>query len=310
MWTDSPLPLHEALSGIFGSVSLASWIFLLVPQLLENYREGSAEGISLAFLVVWFIGDLANFFGAVWAGLVPTVIALAVYFCFADAILITQCLYYNFVNEQKAARQAKLIGDGSGSNDPEQPLLRHNSDNIGLPGSRRRSSVSTKRRDSSLRSPLPSIPEVETSTRNWLKNFICIILVCLAGCLGWVVAWKLGAWKPTSAEDNANPHPAVGAEILGYLSAVAYLGARIPQIVKNHRERSCEGLSLLFFMLSLLGNATYGAGILFHSIDSRYVLTNLPWLIGSLGTMFEDTLIFIQFHMYAKKEEEDSSAIE
>ncbi|MCJ1283582.1 hypothetical protein MMC26_002913 [Xylographa opegraphella] len=71
-----------------------------------------------------------------------------------------------------------------------------------------------------------------------------------------------------------------------------------------------SGLSLLFFMLSLLGNATYGAGILFHSIDSQYILTNLPWLIGSLGTMFEDTLIFIQFHMYAKKEEEDSSAIE
>ena len=162
-------------------------------------------------------------------------IALAVYFCFADAILITQCLYYNFVNEQKAARQAKLISDGSGSNDPEQPLLRHNSDNIGLPGSRRRSSVSTKRRDSSLRSPLPSIPEVENSTRNWLKNFICIILVCLAGCLGWVVAWKLGAWKPTSAEDNANPHPAVGAEILGYLSAVAYLGYVICD-TKKHLE--------------------------------------------------------------------------
>ncbi|MCJ1388803.1 hypothetical protein MMC18_001653 [Xylographa bjoerkii] len=310
MWTEPPLPLHEALSGIFGSVSLASWIFLLVPQLLENYREGSAEGISLAFLVVWFIGDLANFFGAVWAGLVPTVIALAVYFCFADAILITQCLYYNFLNERKAALQAKLVSDGSASDDPEQPLLRRNSDNIGLPGSRRRSSVSTKRRDSSLRSPLPTIAEVENSGRAWLKNAICIILICLAGCLGWVIAWKLGAWKPTSAEDDTSPHPAVGAEILGYLSAVAYLGARVPQIVKNHRERSCEGLSLLFFMLSLLGNATYGAGILFHSIDSQYVVTNLPWLIGSLGTMFEDTLIFIQFHIYAKKEDEDSSAIE
>ena len=195
-----------------------------VPQLLENYREGSAEGISLAFLIVWFIGDLANFFGAVWAGLVPTVIALAVYFCFADAILITQCLYYNYVNQQKAARQAKLMSDGSGSDDPEQPLLRHGSDNIGLPGSRRRSSLSTKRRNSSLQSPLPSIPEIETSSRNWLKNVIFILLVCLAGCLGWVVAWKLGAWTPTSAEDNSSPRPALGAEMLGYLSAVAYLG--------------------------------------------------------------------------------------
>ncbi len=40
-----------------------------VPQLIENYKSGSADGISLAFLTVWFIGDLANFFGAVWARL-------------------------------------------------------------------------------------------------------------------------------------------------------------------------------------------------------------------------------------------------
>jgi hypothetical protein len=70
---------REALSGISGSISLAAWVFLLVilpfskaekyadfpklPQLVENYKQGSAEGISLLFLAVWFIGDLANLFG-------------------------------------------------------------------------------------------------------------------------------------------------------------------------------------------------------------------------------------------------------
>ncbi|MCJ1243419.1 hypothetical protein MMC30_000616 [Trapelia coarctata] len=309
MWATSPLPLHEALSGIFGSISLASWVFLLVPQLIENYREGSAEGISLAFLAVWFIGDLANFFGAVWAGLVPTVIALAVYFCFADAVLITQCLYYNFINARKAARPEALPANGAASDDPHQPLLRRSSDNIGLPGSRRRSSASTKRRDSVLPSPLPVIPESETSSKAWFRNALSIILVCLAGSLGWFIAWKVGAWQPTPTDPDMSDHPALGAEILGYASAVAYLGARIPQIVKNYRERSCEGLSLLFFMLSLLGNATYGAGILFHLLEKQYILTNLPWLIGSLGTMAEDTIIFIQFHLYAKEEEDESSAI-
>jgi uncharacterized protein with PQ loop repeat len=48
---------------------LADTSVVQVPQLVENYRAGSADGISLAFLVVWFIGDLANFFGAVWARL-------------------------------------------------------------------------------------------------------------------------------------------------------------------------------------------------------------------------------------------------
>ena len=90
--------------------------------------------------------------------------------------------------------------------------------------------------------------------------------------------------------------------MLGYLSAMLYLGARIPQIIKNYREKSCEGLSLLFFLLSLLGNLTYGAGILAHSLDRQYVLTNVPWLLGSLGTMVEDVAIFIQFHLYRPTE--------
>ena len=173
---------------------------------------------------MWFIGDLANFFGAVWAGLVPTVIALAIYFCFADAVLITQCLYYNFVNARKA-RKAALSANGPALDDPRQPLLSPTVENMGLPGSRRRSSASTnKRRKSLLPSPLPIIPEVESSGRAWLRNSISTVLVILAGGIGWVIAWKLGAWKPTSADTGLDEHPPLGAEILGYLSAVAYLG--------------------------------------------------------------------------------------
>ena len=57
-----------------------------VPQLIENYKSGSADGISLIFLVIWFVGDVTNLAGAIWAGLVPTVIALAMYFCVADMV--------------------------------------------------------------------------------------------------------------------------------------------------------------------------------------------------------------------------------
>lgn len=46
---------HEALSGISGSVSLACWLFVLVPQFFENYISKSADGISLAFLTVWLV---------------------------------------------------------------------------------------------------------------------------------------------------------------------------------------------------------------------------------------------------------------
>ncbi|EMD97737.1 hypothetical protein COCHEDRAFT_1151322 [Bipolaris maydis C5] len=295
---------HEALSGVFGSISLASWIFLLVPQLLENYKSGSADGISLAFLIVWFIGDVTNLAGALWAGLVPTVIALAVYFCFADLVLISQCLYYNMKNSRRERKSSTRSTDSV-----QAPLLgRRDSSNIGLPGSHRRDSAASRRRRASS---LPTIPDVTTaSSSEWLKNALSIFGVCAVGAAGWAIAWQIGVWVPQPTHDdagNASDSP-LGAQILGYASAVCYLGARIPQIIKNQREKSCEGLSLLFFMLSLLGNATYGAGIIFHSQEKQYILTNLPWLIGSLGTMVEDVTIFIQFRVFGTGE--SSSALD
>lgn len=69
------------------------------------------------------------------------------------------------------------------------------------------------------------------------------------------------------------------------------------------------GLSLLFFILSLMGNLTYGAGIIFHSLDRDYIIMNVPWLIGSLGTMVEDVIIFVQFHIYARADRGDEVAV-
>jgi len=34
-----------------------------VPQLIENFRNGNAEGISTAFLLTWLVGDIANLVG-------------------------------------------------------------------------------------------------------------------------------------------------------------------------------------------------------------------------------------------------------
>jgi uncharacterized protein with PQ loop repeat len=235
-----------------------------VPQLVENYRQSSAEGISLAFLIVWFIGDITNLIGAIWAGLVPTVIALAVYFCFADLILISQCLYYNIMNARKAGRKSAQTAVVDGEGGIEQPLLSHRRDssNLGLPGShtRRESAASASRRRRA--SSLPSISEDANESSEAIKNTLSILGVCIVGAVGWAIAWRAHVWVPTPDEDDsAGMDMALGAQILGYVSAVCYLGARIPQIIKNQRDRSCEGLSLLFFILSLLGNATYGAGV-------------------------------------------------
>jgi hypothetical protein len=41
-------------------------------------------------------------------------------------------------------------------------------------------------------------------------------------------------------------------------------------------------------MFSTLGNVSFAASILFAMTDMDYFMLNLPWLIGSAGTVFFD----------------------
>ena len=170
------------------------------------------------------------------AGLVPTVIALAVYFCFADFVLIGQCLYYRQVNKEGKresgsvgavdplvvqSEESPLLGNGDGANNkphaPKRRLTDVTEDNIGLPGSHRRRSSrrtmsSTQRRDS-----LSRILEEPTRKSSWLKNTVSVFLIILAGTAGWAIAYKSGAWRPTPVgrEDDGDARGPLGAEILG-----------------------------------------------------------------------------------------------
>ncbi|RMZ88809.1 hypothetical protein DV736_g3959, partial [Chaetothyriales sp. CBS 134916] len=341
------LTVREATSGIFGSISLICWLFLLLPQLVENYRNGSAEAIAPGFVIIWFLGDVFNLVGAVWARLVSTVIAVAVYFCIADGVLITQVLYYGIVNKRRASKKVlearnkgkarnrdsavQVADDGErregdvaegqagGEDGEETPLLANTkSGSFSIPGSvdrrysgiieRRRTRSSLAARDERL---VEALEETDESGRwLWVKNILSILAIVVVGTAGWAVAYGTGAWTPTplpGTGDVAEEEMAAGAQVLGYISAVLYLGARLPQVYKNWKEQSCEGLSLLFFILSLLGNLTYGAAILAHSTEREYVIKNMPWLIGSLGTMAEDITIFVQFHLYRQKESQESA---
>lgn len=71
---------------------------------------------------------------------------------------------------------------------------------------------------------------------------------------------------------------------------------------------SFPGLALLFFLLSLTGNLTYGASLIAYSQKGAYLVKILPWLLGSLGTIAEDGIIFVQFKLYTPKKEAKSAA--
>ncbi|TWU74421.1 hypothetical protein ED733_003860 [Metarhizium rileyi] len=301
----------QALSGIFGSISLTAWICLLLPQLIANYKAKNADGLSMAFLIVWLLGDVSNLVGALFTKLAPSAVALATYFCCLDTILITQTGYYKAKAAQRRAASRQAAQDQvylSAEASEDSPLL----------GRRRRSSTdlpgSLIRHDTHRESTLEPIRKVVTGQdetperRPWLNNLLGLTAVHVVGFAGWFISYRAGAWDGDDGiPDSGFPEPAKADNlkatlglVLGYVSALFYLCARLPQIFKNYQEKSCEGLSLLFFMLSLTGNLTYGLSLISYSQNKEYLLNALPWLLGSLGTMVEDSTIFVQFRIYGE----------
>jgi hypothetical protein len=68
----------EAISGICGSISIACWVVVFSPQIIENFRRGSADGLSVLFIVVWLAGDVFNILGAVLQGVLPTMVCIPI----------------------------------------------------------------------------------------------------------------------------------------------------------------------------------------------------------------------------------------
>ncbi len=57
------------------------------------------------------------------------------------------------------------------------------------------------------------------------------------------------------------------------------------------RRKCTEGLSFYLFFLAVLGNTFYGCQIFVKSIDAVYVVTSLPWILGSMGILAFDFFV-------------------
>src|SRR5208282_1754909 len=127
----------ETISGITGSISIVCWLVVFSPQIIENFRRRSGEGLSLSFLVIWLAGDVFNVLGAILQHVLPTMTILAIYCIWplkrmeiefldtlADMILIAQVLYYRTYPYRKRRRSSHSPGASHLS--PATPLLNPN----------------------------------------------------------------------------------------------------------------------------------------------------------------------------------------
>ncbi|KAI4095296.1 MAG: hypothetical protein LQ339_007295 [Xanthoria mediterranea] len=281
----------DALSGICGCISIACWIVVFSPQIIENFRRHSADGLSLIFIIIWLAGDVFNILGAVLQGVIPTMTVLAVYYTLADIVLLGQCFYYRgftLSDAQPTSDEEAIVDDTT----EESPLLAHES-TAARPTSRPTAADADRNRRSSsfssfhshlnqvdathLSPATPLIPSAKPTVdppaapastpasplRTFVLNIIALILVCAAGVLGWFLSTRSSQGQqfhdasPDSASASKAIHFDLWGQIFGYLCAALYLGSRVPQLLLNYRRKSTEGVSMLFFLFACVGNLTY-----------------------------------------------------
>ena len=80
-----------ALSQIAGCISIACWVVVFSPQIIENFRRSSAEGLSIVFVVIWLVGDVFNILGGVMQGILPTMVGGFFSFPFFFAFVRMMC---------------------------------------------------------------------------------------------------------------------------------------------------------------------------------------------------------------------------
>lgn len=201
------------------SISIACWVVVYSPQIIENFRRSSANGLSLVFVIIWTLGDVFNVLGAVLQGVLPTMTILAVYYTFADIVLLGQCFYYKgftlsdppadestpafdeeAAEEEAPTEESSLLPHKRPSNAPSRPRIANadgSSDRDSL--SPLGSHMSNSRLDATHLSPAtPFTPPPQTSTppaeilakpRSTTYTIIfdvgALVIVSAVGVLGW-----------------------------------------------------------------------------------------------------------------------------
>ena len=319
------------------SISIACWVVVFSPQIVENFRRSSAEGLSIQFVIVWLLGDVFNILGAVLQGVLPTMIILAIYYTIADIVLLFQCFYYRGFTWKDEVLPPTPKNNKSRRRGIDEPNERTRL----IPGpetihrERRGSDWSNNLEHLSPAMPIvaaadatPSRPRAPfTRLQAVAFNTVAVFMVFAAGVAGWFLSRRYTrdgspAGQPGQHDDQKDMLTFnVLGQVFGWLCAVLYLGSRLPQLLLNWRRKSTEGVSMLFFLFACLGNLTYVLSILAFepecaadqcrpgeaaALYGRYLLVNLSWMAGSAGTLLLDLGIFVQFFLYNRADDEDS----
>ncbi|CDI98733.1 PQ loop repeat containing protein 2 [Echinococcus multilocularis] len=271
---------QEIVAVTFGLLSATIWVVFAVPQIVENCRKGIPDqALSPSLLACFLIGDTVNLVGCVFVHQLPLQTIMAAIGVLGDLIQILQFLYCKFKHEMVLRNFATSI-------------------EVFLPNDSGLDAISVS-------------PERPPSSST-LTVFCPLGFLCLIGPF-WLASSPDHRTPsmfrhPPAAESI--PSPALRSEplfptnslivgyVLGWISASIYISSRVPQIIKNWRRGSTEGLSPITFIFAIVGNVAYALQIFLTSIELTFIIRALPWLFGSLGVVLFDLIICTQFYRY------------
>ncbi|TPX32062.1 hypothetical protein SmJEL517_g04764 [Synchytrium microbalum] len=287
------------LPAVVGWLSICCWIVVFIPQIWENYRRKSAEGLSKTFLVIWTCGDVLNLVGSIMNELLPTVIILAAYYTAAD-VLLGQFYYY----QEKTYQKDELLAD----DDERAPLLNPSSAPVIVVPDESTGQNDTQVMHDGSNSQNGAPTESASSNKKNVPMMAITLFLAFHTVNVMTTATQRGIVlsNPITPSMVPSPFERFYGDLAGYASAILYVGSRFPQITKNHQRKSTEGLSVGFFILAVVGNVTFCASILMESLSKEYLMVNLPWLLGSGGTLLLDFYILGQFLILGTAKEENT----
>ncbi|CEP07646.1 hypothetical protein [Parasitella parasitica] len=197
----------------------------------------------MTFLVIWLAGDVFNLLGVIMQDLLITMFVLALYYTVADMGLIWQVIYY-----QQQSKQVE-----------EDIIARVNETSSLLNSSTATTSYNNTTVSSSNSSFITITNTTNKSASGGTKLFnlisaVSIVLVTVASCYTYCNIH----WKHNDGDDDGNgDHLDFLPQFMGWSSAVLYIGSRVPQILKNWRNKSTEGLSFGMFICAVMGNVFF-----------------------------------------------------
>ncbi|KAF5403850.1 hypothetical protein PHET_02736 [Paragonimus heterotremus] len=300
---------------VCGFICLAAWIINGVPQMVENFRTGIPDQAMSPFLLLfWTLGDVSSLIGCILTHQLVLQTVISIYSIASDLILAAQFFYYKLRHQIILSRVSEALGDGRVNPvDDSSDFISDDSDvSSRVPLLQDEPSMITSNSNTNRRrlfalsavflglfglqtynggsSPLSSLDTSKNSrpirgfaSRHLLKwSSTEQIPIAVATSTSWRHSFMRQPFLPeTSAK--------IGY-ILGFLSSVMYVSSRFPQILRNWQRGSTEGLCVILFCLALVGNASYGLQIFLTSLDPRFLLNSLPWLIGSVGVLLLDLI--------------------